>query len=948
MKAFVLFLFLITTNLGLAITPDTYENQSQSWKQHLALKKASDYKDLPWRNIGPVIQGGRVVAIRASKQNDAVLYIAYASGGVWKSENKGITFKPITDSLPSQIVGGFDVDANDDQTLWLGTGENNSSRSSYAGMGVYRSKDAGETWQYMGLGNTSRIGDILVDPSDSNRIFVAALGALYSKGGDRGVFVSDDAGKSWNLVLKGDSVTGFADLSIASNGDIYASSWQRERKAWNFVESGKGSKVYKSSDHGQTWKQLTKGLPSGKFVGRIGIDVAQSDATIVYAVVDNQEILPEEQWDLGDTAINPKRLKTMSTEELLLQDKSQLEKFLRDSNFPPKTTADTVIEQLKNKSMTPQDLIKSLKDANANLFNTDIKGLEVYRSDDAGESFYKTHEQPLSGVVFTYGYYFGKIHVDPNDANTIYTMGVPLIKSSDGGKNWISLYDPKVHVDYHEVWIDPNNSLHIIAANDGGADESYDGGQQWRKLDYQPVGQFYTVAVDMATPYNVYGGLQDNGTLKGSSTTNWQDGESWKRLFGGDGMNVSVDGDTVYVGYQFGNNFRLENGKPTAIKPPNYSDETPLRYNWNTPVILSPHNAEIIYYGANKLFRSFDRGDTWQAISKDLTQSLKYGDVPYATITSISESPLQFGRIVVGTDDGLVWVTSNGGDTWKNVSKKLPKKLWVSRVVASKHDKNTLWLTLNNYRNDDIQSYVYRSTNFGKTWTSIVNNLANEAVNVIKEDPKNKDLIYLGTDKGLYFSSNAGQFWQTLGSEFPTVPVHDLIVHLRDNELVVATHGRSMWVTDVSVLQNLKDYKDKALALLKVDPISFNPVWNSKPSRWFSRPEDSPSTNFQMWSDKEKTIHIEILDDKKQVIVATHIHAHRGLNLWKWDHKLDVDLALKAEEFRNKEADKPLNKSLTPVSEGLRLGHEIHIQKGKYTLEISYEDESDSKAFEVK
>lgn len=948
MKLYCLFFILMNATFGFALTPDSYENQSKSWEKHLVINESSDYKDMPWRSIGPVIQGGRVVAIRSSKQNDTTLYIAYASGGVWKSEDKGITFHPITDTLPSQIVGGFDVDPKNDQILWLGTGENNSSRSSYGGMGVYRSQDAGATWKYMGLGNTNRIGDILVDPTDSRRIFVAALGALYSKGGDRGVFVSEDDGKNWQSVLPGDSITGFADLSIASNGDVYASSWYRERKAWNFVESGKGSHIYKSSDHGQSWKQLSNGLPSGKFVGRMGVDVAQSDANIVYVVVDNQEILPEDQWDMGATAINPKRLKTMTSEELLLQDKSQLEKFLRGSNFPPKTTADSVIEKLKDKSMTPQDLIKSLKDANANLFNTDIKGLEVYRSEDAGESFYKTHELPLSGVVFTYGYYFGKIHVDPNDANTIYTMGVPLIKSSDGGKNWSSLYDPKVHVDYHEVWIDPKNSEHIIAANDGGADESYDGGQQWRKLDYQAVGQFYTVAVDQAKPYNVYGGLQDNGTLKGSSTTKWQDGESWKQIFGGDGMNVSVDGDTVYVGYQFGNNFRLENGKPKAIKPPNFSDEAPLRYNWNTPVVLSSHNPDIIYYGANKLFRSFDRGDTWNAISKDLTQSLKYGDVPYATITSISESPLEFGRMVVGTDDGLVWVTSNGGNTWKNVSKKLPKKLWVSRVISSKYDKNTLWLTLNNYRNDDIQSYVYRSNNFGKTWTSIVNNLPNEAANVIKEDPKSKDLIYLGTDKGLYFSSNAGQHWQTLGSALPTVPVHDLLVHPRENELVVATHGRSMWIADVSVLQNIRHYKDKPLALIKAEPITFNAAWNNKPSRWFTTPEDSPASVFQIWSASEKTIHIEITDDKKQVLLATHIHAHRGLNLWKWNHKIDVKLALKAEDFRNKEAEKPLNKALTPVSEGLRLGHEIHIQKGKYTLEISYEEEKDSKPIEVK
>ena len=956
MKNILIVLLSFVWQFTYAVTADNYNNQIQSWNTHKQLQDNSDYKNLPWHNIGPVVQGGRVVAIRSSRQNDNILYLAYASGGVWKSTDRGITFSNITDQLPSQIVGSFAVDPNNDQILWLGTGENNSSRSSYAGMGVYRSADAGASWQYMGLGNTSRIGDILVDPADSNSIYVAALGALYTDGSDRGVFVSHDAGKTWVKSLSAENrLTGFVDLSMATNGDIYASAWQRQRKAWNFVEGGVGSKIYKSSDHGETWQALSNGLPAGKFVGRMGVDVAESNPNIVYVVVDNQEILPESQWDLGDTAINAKRLKKMSKEEFLLQDKKNLEKFLKDNNFPPDDTADVIIKKIKEEKMTVQDLVKSLKDANNNLFNTDIKGLEVYRSDDGGQSFHKTHAQPLANVVFTYGYYFGKIHVDPNDANTIYTMGVPLIKSTDGGKTWTSLYNPSVHVDYHEVWIDRKNSKHIIAANDGGADESFNGGQHWRKIDHQPVGQFYTVAVDMEKPYNVYGGLQDNGTLKGSSKNRWQNkmlhGAEWQRVFGGDGMHVSVNGDTVYAGFQFGNNFRIEKGqgKPESIKPPNFINEKPLRYNWNTPVVLSAHNKDIIYYGANKLFRSFDRGETWKAISKDLTQSLKYGDVPYATITSISESPLEFGRIIVGTDDGMVWVTADDGHHWKNVSKKLPKKLWVSRVIASKHDKNTLWLSLNNYRNDDIQSYAFRSNDFGKTWKSISKTLPNEAVNVIKEDPKSKDLIYLGTDKGLYVSLNSGNDWTTLGATLPTVPVHDLLVHPRENELIVATHGRSMWITDVSVLQSYNDYKDKPLAILKADDINFNSAWNSKPSRWFNVPTEQQFSSFSLWSDQDQEVQINIVDEKQQTVYSKALQLNQGLNIWNWDNKTNPELALAAEAFKNKdEKEKPLNKALTPISEGIRLGHDIYIQKGKYSIELSRGDNKESAKFEVK
>ena len=948
MKLFTLISLIICSSLSYSITPDNYKNQYDSWEKHQSLVNQSDFKDLKWRNIGPVVQGGRVVAVRASLQNDNILYIAYASGGIWKSIDKGITFKPITDKLPSQIVGGFDVDPNNDQILYLGTGENNSSRSSYAGMGVYKSIDGGANWTFIGLGDTNRIGDLLVDPSDSNRIYVAALGPLYSKGGDRGIFVSQDAGKTWEKVLPGNKTTGFIDLSIASNGDVYASAWQRERKAWDFIESGNGSQLYKSEDHGKSWKKLNNGLPSGKFVGRIGVDVAQSDSNVVYVVIDNQEILPESQWDLGDTAINAKRLKNMTREEFLLQDPANIEKFLRNNNFPPKTTGKSVIAEIKENTLKVKDLIKSLKNANSNLFNTDIKGLEVYRSDDAGAHFYKTHETPLSGVVFTYGYYFGKIHVDPNDPDTIYTMGVPLIKSQDGGKNWISLYDPKVHVDYHEVWIDPKNSQHIIAANDGGADESYDGGSHWRKLDYQPVGQFYTVNVDMEDPYNVYGGLQDNGTLKGSSQTNWQDGESWKRLFGGDGMHVGIDEDTTYVGFQFGNYYKLEKGKTSSIKPPNYINEKPLRYNWNTPVILSSHNPEILYYGANKLLRSFDKGKTYNAMSENLTQSLKYGDVPFATITSISESPLEFGRLAVGTDDGMVWVTVDDGHSWKNVSKKLPNRLWVSRVVTSKHNKDVLWLTLNNYRNDDIQTYVYRSKDFGKSWKSLSHKLPNEAVNVIKEDPKHENILYLGTDKGLYVSLDSGANWMTLGSDLPTVPVHDLVIHPRENELVVATHGRSIWVTDVSVLHSYNDYKNTSFFMLKPDEIKFNSSWNSKPSRWFNTPNSQQLSHFNVWSDNNKTVEIEILDENKQTIYAEKLKLHKGINNWQWDNKLNTALALNAEKFKNKDEETPLNKSLVPVSESIKLGHETYIQKGTYEVKISHEDTEETSELIVK
>lgn len=962
--AMVLAMTALTSSV-IAEIPSSYKNQKAAWDQHQSMRENTPYHGITWRNVGPIFQGGRAVDVIRPHDQPHVVYVGYASGGVWKSTNNGQTFKPVTDHLPSQIVGSLAIDPNDSNVLWLGTGENNSSRSSYGGMGIYQSKDGGETWAYKGLGSSDRIGRILVDHKDSNTIYVAALGKLYSKGGQRGLYRSSDGGDTWETLIEGKGYTGFIDVAQTPDGVLIATAWDRSRKAWDFVEGGEGSAVYRSEDGGDSWDKVTQGLPYGEHMGRLGITTSVSNPNVVYLSLDNQTPLPESEWDMGDQAVTTKRLKNMSNDEFLSQAQKGIESWLRANSFPKEMTAESVIEQVKSGELTPQDLISQLADDNANLFNVDIRSLEVYRSDDAGKSFYRTHKEDIQGVVYSYGYYFGQIKVDPQDENTVYATGVPLIKSTDGGKTWASSWNSTTHADFQALWINPKHANHIMTGNDGGVDESYDGGKTWKKVDQQPVGQFYTIAVDMETPYNIYGGLQDNGTLKGSSTTDWTRGESWERLFGGDGMHVNIDDadKMTYVGFQFGNYFRLSSGKaPKKINPLNYVGEESLRKNWNSPVMLSTHNPDIVYFAGQKLFRSMNKGNDWVEISDDLTRSKKRGNVPFATITSVSESPLKFGLIWAGTDDGMVWVTDNGGNDWRQVNKKLPKGKWVSRVMASPHEEKRAWLSLNGYRDDDIQPYLYRSDNLGKTWKKMAKGLPNETINVVKEDPKNENIVYVGTDKGIYVSTDLGGNWQMLGENLPTVPVHDLIVHPRENELVLGTHGRSVFVADVSPLQGMeKAVGDSELHIYPIEEIKEGGRWDSKVFPWnYTDDKTAPHVTY-IWSTHAAEAQISITDDNESLLYSTTANLKKGLNQWHWDYKVDESMAVAAEakaladkaenadEEDAAEGTALVNKAKTPYAESKRLGHPPFIEPGTYHLTVKLPEKAKhSVEFKVK
>jgi photosystem II stability/assembly factor-like uncharacterized protein len=749
-------------------------------------------------------------------------------------------------------------------------------------------------------------------------------------------------------------MTGFIDLvrDPADPDVLYASSWERSRRPWNFVEGGEGSGIWKSTDAGDTWVLLDGGFPRSEHIGRIGLATTPASPGTVYAFLDNQTPV-EDDFDPDSGAVTARKLRNMSREEFLRQDPDEIENFVRRSDMHPDVDADELVRMIREEEITLDQVLEALNDANANLFNRPIIGAQVWRSDDHGDTWRLTHDQPIRQMVFTYGYYFGQIRVSPADPDQIWIMGVPILRSDDGGATWKGLDDRVVHVDYQSLYVDPASPSRILVGNDGGLATSWDGGLTWLELNSIPVGQFYTIHVDMAEPYNIYGGLQDNGSWRGSSRSEPDDKDAWTFLNGGDGFHVRTDerdGRITYAGYQFGYYTRIDaDGSRHRVRPRNRLDESALRYNWMTPIELSTHNQDIVYFGSNMLWRSMDQGETWTPISDDLTRSDESGDVPFGTITSFDESDHVFGQILVGTDDGQVWLTRDGGVEWEDVSDGVVKDRWITRAVSSTHDRDRFYLAANGYRDDDMTAYVYRSDDLGKSWQSISKGLPAEPVNVIHEDPENPDLLYVGTDRGVYLSRDGGDSWISLNAGLPHVPVHDLVVHPRDHELVAGTHGRSVWVVDVEPIQLLDDkIEASALHVFEIDEVQARRGWRSKRSGWFYRPDEDESMHaYRVWASTAGPATLEILDEDDQVLRSTEIELQRGINQLEWDLRLDPDFALAVEAARETdEADSTL--AATPWAEAVRLEYPLYITAGKYTMRVSRGDDSASESLTVK
>ncbi|MBT8221534.1 MAG: glycosyl hydrolase, partial [Eudoraea sp.] len=586
------------------------------------LPETSILKNIRFTNIGPTVMSGRVVDLDVNPNNPVEFFVGYASGGLWYTSNNGVSFTPVLDNTQTQNVGDIAVDWKSG-TVWVGTGENNASRSSYAGIGMLKSTDKGMTWQHMGLSDSHHIGRILINPQNPDEVVVGVTGHLYSPNKERGIYKTVDGGKTWRKTLFINEETGIIDVSHAPNNFnlLIAAAWEKDRKAWDFTGNGEGSGLYKSSDGGDSWTNIStpeSGFPTGEGVGRIGL--AFYDNNIVYAVLDNQYRREKDKEKAKDSDILEKDdFKEMSEADFLKLENSKLNAFLKSNGFQEKYRAENVKQMVRSGAVKPADLARYLENANTLLFDTPVIGAEVYRSNDGGKTWNKQHEGYIDDLFYSYGYYFAQIGVDRNNPEKIYIAGVPLLKSEDGGANFTSISKENVHADHHALWINPARPGHLINGNDGGLNISYDDGESWTKNNSTSVGQFYAINVDNQKPYNVYGGLQDNGVWMGPHTARmdnrWlQTGHNpWKSIMGGDGMQVQIDNrnpNIVYTGFQFGNYYRLDlgNRKRKAIQPKHELGETPYRFNWQTPILLSPHNQDILYFGGNKLHRSLNQG----------------------------------------------------------------------------------------------------------------------------------------------------------------------------------------------------------------------------------------------------------------------------------------------------------------------------------------------------
>ncbi len=728
-------------------------------------------KNFLYRSVGPTRQGGRISDFAVSTKDPYTFYVAAATGGLWKTTNNGTTFEPIFDHENVASIGDIAVAPSNPNIVWVGTGEANLRNCTYWGDGVYKSIDGGKTWVNMGLKESHHIGRIVMHPENPDIVYVAAQGHLYSENPERGLYMTKDGGETWenvlNVIVDGRHI-GVTDVVMDSmNPDIlYAATYDRMRRPWTFRTAGPGSGIYKTTDSGKTWIKLENGLPKG-MLGRIGLDIYPKNPNIIYATIDN--------------ANSPGVADKMRYQELL-------------EGKPPKVP--TI-------------------------------GHEIYRTNNAGETWTKV--SPEGKSIGNRSNYYGQIRVDPNDENHIYVLSTRVDESWDGGKTWQRAF--RYGGDNHALWIDPQNSRHMLLGYDYGMAITYDRGKNWYHPDELPLAQLYAIGVDMNYPYNVYGGMQDFGSWKGPSTKKGRFPirfEDWEHMLGGDGFYNQIDPTNpqwLYCEAQFGSLVRID--QKTGIKKEiKYRGKKKLRFNWNAPVLISPHNSNVIYHGANLLLRSSFRGECWEMISPDLTtndpaKTRGIGAVQFCTITTLDESPVKEGIIWVGTDDGNVWLTKDCGRSWENLNSRIPGNpgYWVSRITASHHEAGTAYLSYTGFYWDDFRPFVYKTTDFGKTWTSIAANLPDESINVIKEDHKNQNLLFIGTDKAVYVTINGGKSWAKMKNNMPTVPIHDLVIHPRENDLVVGTHGRGFFITDISPLQELTpEVLTQEVYLFEIEP----------------------------------------------------------------------------------------------------------------------------------
>ena len=790
-----------------------------------------------WRAIGPANMGGRVTDIDGIPGDPSTFYVSGADGGIFKTTNGGVSFSPIFEGQRAYSIGALTIAESDPNVLWVGTGEGDPRNSVGYGWGVYRSVDAGKSWVHLGLKETERIKRIVVDPNDPDVACVCALGKEWGANPERGVFKTTDGGATWEKILYIDEDTGCADIAMEMSNPriMYVGMWTFRRKPWRFDDGGKNTAIYRTMDGGKTWDKIMNGLPD-KPMARPGLHIARSEPNIIYLMTEFQD---------GGTA---------------------------------------------------------------------------FRSEDRGESWEMVNDDP--NINFR-PFYYSDVRVDPNNPNILFSISGRLSRSEDGGRTWERIATT-VHGDHQSLWIDPANSKRILNGSDGGYQVSYDGGDSWEIINNVELSQFYQIFIDNQDPYNVYGGLQDNGTWVGPSNSLYTAGilkRHWKGLAYGDGYYaVPIPGSEheVYANLQGGVIFHVDAryGNVRNIHPypkiigsaGDAIEEHRYRFNWDSPIVISPHDPNTVYFGGNVVFRSTDRGHSWDQISEDLTTNDKSKQITsggqiyqdntaaefHCTILYIDESPVEKGVIWVGTDDGNVQLTRDGGETWTKLNdriKGLPAFAWVSKIHASEHDAGTAFVTVDQHRMDDFTPHAFMTTDYGRTWTKISNGLPqDDYVKVVRQDPINPDLLYAGMEHGIFASWDKGGSWTKINNNLPNVSVRDLRIQARDRDLIVGTHGRGAWILDdIRPLQEMTDTEGKSAHLF---PVRRSTLWHmfwrieNLGDRHYraKNPDFGANINFYLAEGEKTTAVVEIADASGQVIrTLTDSTAKAGVNRMVWD-----------------------------------------------------------------
>jgi photosystem II stability/assembly factor-like uncharacterized protein len=804
--------------------------------------------------IGPANMGGRIAAVAVVESNPAVMYVASASGGLWKTTDGGLRWEPVFDQQKTSSLGDVAVAPSNPDVVWVGTGEANPRNSVSWGDGVYKSTDGGKTWQHVGLKESHHVGRIVIHPKNPDIVYVAALGHLWGPSDERGLYKTTDGGKIWQRVKFIDADTGFIDVAMdpADPETLYAAAWCVRRDGFAggnpAVQTGPGAGLFRTTDGGKSWEKLTRGLPRAP-LGRCGLAVSRRDPRLVYAVVQT--------------------------------DKTNVSNLGQGANLRNRVFTD----------VTGRKFVEPITPEHGG----------VFRSEDRGKTWV------FMNSLCPRPFYYGQIRIDPNDSRRLYVLGVSFHVSGDGGRTFSTAPAGKgVHPDHHALWINPKDSSHLVLGNDGGLYFSRSGGATWEHVKRMPIGQFYGIAVDMRKPYRVYGGLQDNGTWGGPSATRRADGitlDDWYRVLVGDGFQCQVDPadpDTVYAEQQWGRPHRVnvKTLKGKLIQPQAPRGQPAYRFNWSTPLLLSPHNPRVLYAPGNHVFRSADRGETWRILSPDLTRG-QPGPSKHTghTISAFAESPLKPGLLWAGTDDGRLHVTRDGGKSWTELTKNVPgvpAAFCVSRIECSHFAEGTAYVAIDRHRYDDRRPYLFKTTDFGAAWTPLAKELPEEGpVYVVRESSRNKELLFVGTEFGLFATLDGGRHWQQLRAGLPTVAVHDLIIHPRERELVIGTHGRSIYVMDVAPLEEMTP---KVLAssahMFDVRPaVAFRPRRSAEAPRGYVAP--NPAYGAALWlylkAAPAQAPVLTILDRSGKAVAALPVAARAGLQRVRWDLRPDAE-----------------------------------------------------------